>query len=311
MSPTLLLVVAVGATGAAALLLTGAFVVRSTGRTGVARSLELIEQAHVRHHVAPQDLPLRERLLEPLLRSGLRLGRRLTPSGQQARLQHRLDVAGNPGAWTPERVLATKGAGLVVGAVVGGLLLLRVGVLPGLAWLVGLSAVGLWLPDLLLYNAGLKRQQALQRSTPDALDMLTVCVEAGLGFDAALSHVARSTSGPIAGEFTRIMQEMQIGKSRVEAFQALVERTTVPELHALVSALVQAETLGIPVANVLRSQAHEMRVKRRQRAEEQAMKIPVKILFPLIFCILPALFVVIMGPAAIQVSRSMFGGGMP
>lgn len=311
MSPTLLLVVALGASGAAVLLLTGALALRSTGPTGVARSLELIEQVHVRHEVAPQDLPLRERLVDPVLRSGLRLGRRLTPAGQQARLQHRLDIAGNPGAWTPERLLATKGTGLVVGTVLGSLLLLRVGLLPGLAWIAASGAAGLWLPDLLLYNSGLKRQQSLQRTTPDALDMLTVCVEAGLGFDAALAHVARSTRGPVAGEFARILQEMQIGKSRVDAFQALVGRTTVPELHALVSALVQADKLGIPVANVLRSQSQEMRVKRRQRAEEQAMKIPVKILFPLIFCILPALFVVIMGPAAIQVSRTMFGGALP
>lgn len=308
MSPAIVLVVAVGATSLAAFLLVGAFALRTTGKTGVARSLELIEHVHLRHEVAPQDLPARERLVDPVLRAGLRLGRRLTPTGQQARLQHRLDIAGNPGTWTPERVLATKGAGLVVGVVFGVLMLLRLGFLPGVAWVAGLGAAGLWLPDLLLYNAGLKRQQALQRSTPDALDMLTVCVEAGLGFDAALSHVARSSRGPITGEFARILQEMQIGKSRTEAFQALAERTTVPELHTLVSALVQADNLGIPVANVLRSQAHEMRVKRRQRAEEQAQKIPVKILFPLVFCVFPALFVVILGPAGIQIAGTFLGG---
>ena len=135
--------------------------------------------------------------------------------------------------------------------------------------------------------------------------MLTVCVEAGLGFDAALSQVARNTTGPIAGEFARILQEMQIGKSRVEAFRALAARTTVPELNTLVSALVQADNLGIPVANVLRGQSHEMRLKRRQRAEEQAQKIPVKILFPLIFCVFPALFVIILGPAGIQIARHL------
>jgi tight adherence protein C len=311
MSPTIVLVVAVGATALAAFMLTGAFVLRSTGKTGVARSLELIEHVHVRHEVAKQDLPARERLVDPVLRAGLRLGQRLTPAGQQSRLQHRLDIAGNPSSWTPERILATKGAGLVVGLVLGVILLLQTGVFPGLAWFGGLTAAGFWLPDLLLYNSGLKRQQLLQRCTPDALDMLTVCVEAGLGFDAALSHVARNTRGPIAGEFARILQEMQIGKSRVEAFQALTERTTVPELHTLVSALVQADKLGIPVANVLRSQAHEMRIKRRQRAEEQAQKIPVKILFPLIFCVFPAFFVVILGPAGIQISRTFLGGGAP
>ncbi|GAB4068334.1 type II secretion system F family protein [Angustibacter speluncae] len=309
MSPTIVLLVAVSAAALSVFMLTGAFVLRSTGKTGVARSLELIEHVHVRHEVAKQDLPARERLVDPVLRAGLGLGRRLTPSGQQARLQHRLDIAGNPGTWTPERVLASKGAGLLVGVLLGAFMLLKTGVFPGLAWLGGFAAVGFWMPDLLLYNSGLKRQQSLQRSTPDALDMLTVCVEAGLGFDAALAHVARNTSGPIAGEFARILQEMQIGKSRVEAFQALTERTTVPELHTLVSALVQADKLGIPVANVLRSQAHEMRTKRRQRAEEQAQKVPVKILFPLVLCVFPALFVVILGPAGIQIARTFMGIG--
>lgn len=309
MNPTIVLLVAVGAAGLSVFALTGAFVLRSTGKTGVARSLELIEHVHVRHEVAKQDLPARERLLEPLLRTGLSLGRRLTPGGQQERLQHRLDVAGNPGAWTPERVLASKGAGLLVGTALGSFMLLKTGFFPGIAWFTGFVAAGFWLPDVLLYNSGLKRQQAIQKSTPDALDMLTVCVEAGLGFDAALSHVARNTKGPIAGEFARILQEMQIGKSRVEAFQALTERTTVPELQTLVSALVQADKLGIPVANVLRSQAHEMRAKRRQRAEEQAQKVPVKILFPLVFCVFPALFVVILGPAGIQIARTFMGIG--
>lgn len=309
MSSTIVLLVAVSAATLSVFMLAGAFVLRSTGKTGVARSLELIEHVHVRHEVAKQDLPARERLLDPLLAAGLRLGRRLTPSGQQERLQHRLDIAGNPGTWTPERVLAAKGTGLAVGVLLGGLMLLKTGFLPGLLWIGGLGTTGFWLPDLLLYNSGLKRQQTLQRSTPDALDMLTVCVEAGLGFDAALSHVARNTRGPIAGEFARILQEMQIGKSRVEAFQALAARTTVPELNTLVAALVQADNLGIPVANVLRSQSREMRTKRRQRAEEQAQKIPVKILFPLVFCVFPALFVVILGPAGIQIARTFMGIG--
>ena len=290
------------------LLLTGAAVMRSTGKRGVARSLELIEQVHVRHEVAKQDLPLRERLVDPALHAGLRLGRRLTPAGAQAGLQHRLDIAGNPTGWTPERIMATKGTGLLVGLVLGVLMMLRLGFLPGILWAAGLGAIGFWIADVLLYNGGLKRQQALQRATPDALDMLTVCVEAGLGFDAALSQVSRNTTGPIAGEFARILQEMQIGKSRIEAFRALAARTTVPELNTLVSALVQADNLGIPVANVLRGQAHEMRLKRRQRAEEQAQKIPVKILFPLIFCVFPALFVIILGPAGIQIARTFFGG---
>lgn len=137
--------------------------------------------------------------------------------------------------------------------------------------------------------------------------MLTVCVEAGLGFDAALGQVARNTTGPLSGEFFRVLKEMQIGKDRATAFLDLRNRTTVAELDGFVSALVQADKQGIPVANVLREQAHEMRLKRQQRAEEAAAKVPVKILFPLVCCIFPVMFIVIIGPGAIQIVRSFTG----
>jgi tight adherence protein C len=137
---------------------------------------------------------------------------------------------------------------------------------------------------------------------PDAIDLLTISVEAGLGFDAALSQVARNTEGPLAGEFFRVLQEMQIGKGRSDALRALGERTTIPELRGFVGAMVQADAFGIAVANVLRAQAKEMRIKRYQRAEEAAQKVPVKILFPLIFFILPALFVVILGPGIVSIT---------
>ena len=134
--------------------------------------------------------------------------------------------------------------------------------------------------------------------------MLVISVEAGLGFDAALAQVARNTTGPLAEEFFRVLQEMQIGTGRSDAMRALGERTDVPDLRGFVTSMVQADAFGIPIANVLRVQAKEMRVKRSQHAEEIAQKVPVKILFPLIFCILPSLFIVIMGPAAIQIMKS-------
>ncbi|MDQ1667416.1 MAG: tight adherence protein, partial [Actinomycetota bacterium] len=137
--------------------------------------------------------------------------------------------------------------------------------------------------------------------------LLTISVEAGLAFDAALSQVARNTTGPVADEFFRVLQEMQIGLGRSEAMRALGERSDLPELRSFVTAMVQAEAFGIPIAQVLRVQSREMRTKRTQRAEELAQKVPVKILFPLIFCILPALFVVILGPAAIQIYQSFSG----
>jgi tight adherence protein C len=230
---------------------------------------------------------------------------RLSPGSVRISLQRRLDVAGNPEGWTPDRVLATKALCLVVLGSIGALLALRH---PALLVLTGGAgaAAGFFLPDVLLYNSGLKRQQRLAVSLPEGLDLLTICVEAGLGFDAALAQVARNLKGPLAAEFARVLQEMQIGKSRAEAMRALAERTSVPELRAFVSALTQSAELGIPVASVLREQAKEMRVRRRQRAEAQAQKVPVKMTFPLIGCMLPALFVVIVGAGVIEIAHTLF-----
>lgn len=273
-------------------------------QAGVSRALESIERDY-----AAQDLTAAQSVRAGFesMPGWLRvLALRLSPAGIAEKLQYRLDLAGNPVAWSPDRILVAKGLGLF--AVAG------LGFLYGLAlsgpWLIVCPAAGavagFFLPDLLLYNAGLKRQQKIRRALPDALDMLTVCVEAGLGFDAALAQVARNTSGPLASEFARVLQEMQIGKSRTLALRAMTERTTVVELRTFVSALVQASELGIALAKVLREQAKEQRVRRRQRAEEQAQKVPVKILFPLIFCILPALFVVIIGPGILAIAATLF-----
>jgi tight adherence protein C len=130
--------------------------------------------------------------------------------------------------------------------------------------------------------------------------MLTVCVEAGQGFDGAILQVAKSVEGPVAGEFARVLAEIQIGKSRGAAFSSLASRTKVPEIRTFVTALVQADRLGLPIGSVLREQSIQMRLVRRQRAEEKAQKVPVKILFPMLLCIFPALFIVIIGPGAIQ-----------
>lgn len=230
---------------------------------------------------------------------------RLSRAGARNSMQRRLDLAGNPERWTPDRMLAVKGLGLVVLGSVGAVLALRHPALLILTGGVG-AAAGFFLPDVLLYNSGLKRQQRLAVSLPEALDLLTICVEAGLGFDAALVQVARNLNGPLAAEIARVLQEMQIGKSRAEAMGALAERTSVPELRVFVSALTQSAELGIPVASVLREQAKEMRVRRRQRAEAQAQKIPVKITFPLIGCMLPALFVMVLGAGAIGIAHTLF-----
>ena len=279
----------------------------SGGDKAVARSLAQVELMTGRLGGTRGHLAFADRVAGPAMQRMVRLARRLSPAGVAARIQHHLDLAGNPVNWSVERVFAVKGVGLLVGGGVGFALGLG-GPLQLVLLCGGLGAAGFFLPDVLTWNAGLKRQEAIQRTLPDALDMLTVSVEAGLGFDAALSQVTKNTDGPLAGEFFRVLQEMQIGKSRSAAFRAMTDRTTVQDLRAFVSALVQADTLGIAVAGVLREQAREMRLKRRQRAEEKAQKIPIKILFPMIFFIFPALFVVIIGPGAITVFHAFSGG---
>jgi tight adherence protein C len=249
------------------------------------------------------DPPFSDRVVVPMLRKFTGLGERLAPSGQHDRIRHKLDLAGSPPRWDADRVLAFKGLGLVGLGFTGFALplILGFGALPAIGAAIVLGLVGYFAPDLGLYQMAYDRSEKIQRTLPDALDLLTISVEAGLGFDAALAQVARNTEGPLADEFFRVLQEMQIGLGRAEAFRALTERTNVADLRNFVTAMIQADVFGIPVANVLRVQAREMRIKRMQRAEEKAQKVPVKILFPLIFCILPALFVVVIGPAAITI----------
>ena len=253
------------------------------------------------------DTPFNERVVTPAIARLTNLGKALSSDGRAKAIQYRLDLAGGPRGWDVDRVIAFKALGLIVGALLSFLicLALGVGVLPLIAVTVIVSVLGFVLPNLILYQVAYNRTQQIQRELPDALDLLTISVEAGLAFDAALSQVARNTTGPLAEEFFRVLQEMQIGLGRADAMRALADRTDLPELRGFVSAMVQADGFGIPIANVLRVQASEMRVKRTQRAEEMAQKVPVKILFPLIFCILPALFIVVIGPAGINIFRNI------
>jgi tight adherence protein C len=298
MVPQLLLLI--GATSVAAALVILFFVLTRGGgtTTGVARSLEMIERSVVPQEVGRSELSATDRLVIPFFARMKRVALRLSPSGTADRLTRLLDLAGNPPSLTLERLLGFKGAGLLLGGFLGlffGGLSVK-GVLFGA---VG-AAAGFFLPDLMVMNTGSKRQDVLRRGLADALDMLTVCVEAGQGFDGAILHVAKSVEGPVAGEFARVLAEIQIGKSRSAAFSSLAGRTKVPEIRTFVTALVQADRLGLPIGSVLREQSVQMRLIRRQRAEEKAQKVPVKILFPMLLCIFPALFIVIIGPGAIQ-----------
>ncbi len=292
----------------AAIVLIGMAIGPAQGEGGVTRSLALLEAMKG----APQELtseldrPFGERVLEPLQARALRIGRRLTGADAAERVRHKLDVAGNPRDWSVDRVVSGKVIGAVALAVVGlaVALLLGVGLPLRVLMTFGGLVLGFFVPDLYLYQATYDRSQKMERELPDAIDLLTISVEAGLGFDAALQQVARNTEGPLGEEFSRVLREMQIGQGRSGALRALSERTNVPDVKAFVSAMVQADAFGIPVASVLRVQSSEMRVKRRQRAETKAQQVPVKITVPLIFCILPCLFIAVMGPAVISILDS-------
>jgi tight adherence protein C len=159
-------------------------------------------------------------------------------------------------------------------------------------------------PDVILWGRAKERQDLIRKALPDTLDQLTICVESGLGFDAAMKRVGGRGDGPLAEELRRTLNEIAVGVPRAEALVAMADRTDVPELRHFVLAVRQADAFGLPIARVLRIQASQLRVKRRQAAEERAMKMPVKIVFPLVACIFPSLFVVLLGPAVIRVMRA-------
>lgn len=250
--------------------------------------------------------PVSQRVLVPLLDSIVGLARRFTPMGYVEKTTRLWHLAGDPAHCTIERMLLYRGLGAVSGVVWIPLVLFGLG-LSGLQGLI-LIAV-LWfgsyaMGDNMLKRIVASRAQQIANDLPNMLDVLTISVEAGLGFEQALERVSVSMPGVLSDEFRRMLQEIRIGSDRSDALRALDARTQVPELRAFVLAMLQANTFGVSIARVLRVQAADQRQRRRMRAQEQAQKAPVKMLFPLVFCIFPALFVVLLGPALIQISQN-------
>jgi len=247
-----------------------------------------------------------ERLVLPFAGKVISSITRVTPLDLYGRVNRLIVLAGNPPAFTAERIVAFKIvfgiAGLVVGLMLAQLLpftgFLKVGAV------ALLTLTGYTIPSAAIAARASKRQKEIRKALSDTMDLLTISVEAGLGFDAALGQVVRNVPGPLSEEISRMLQEMQIGVSRTEALRHLTERTEVPELDGFVLSMIQADKYGVGVAKVLRSQSQELRQKRRQRAEETAQKVPLKLLFPTIFMLLPALFVVILGPGVIKIYES-------
>jgi tight adherence protein C len=277
------------------------------------RAVRLLESQVVgASGTAPQSIDLREqemsenfgsRVLVPIVTKAGRFAKKVTPLDTRDRLARKLILAGSPAGWDAERVLAFKIIGSVVGFVAA-LILLRLVDLSAFLQIVVialLTFVGFILPDTRLNSAVEDRKREILRTLSDTLDLLTISVEAGLSLNAAIAQVVRNVPGVLSSEFARMLQEIQLGVPRSDAFRHLAERTDVEELNAFALAMVQADVFGVSIASVLRTQAQQLRIKRRQAIEAKAQQTPVKIVFPLIVCVLPSLFVVIVGPGAIRI----------
>jgi tight adherence protein C len=250
----------------------------------------------------------RERVVRPGAEALARRARRLTPAGVIRSLERRIDLAGAGAEWPLERLLALKMILAGLGVFLGLLRLVTVPSVGSFLLVIMFAALGYFAPDFLIYHRAQTRQEMLRRELADTFDQITISVEAGLAFEPAMARAARSRRGPLAEELSRTLQDIQLGVPRSTALKNLVARTDVADLRTFVHAVAQAEKYGVPIARILRVQSGELREKRRQAAEERAMKVPVKIVMPLILCILPALFIVIGGPAVIRISQTGFGG---
>lgn len=247
-------------------------------------------------------------------KSWLSFARSITPDPYINKLDELLARAGRPANLPLPRLLIGKPLlALAAAAITMMFLAIRPG-MPMLILAVAMTVFCYFIPDLMILSKGQERQKLIQLELPDTLDQMLIAVEAGLGFESAMARAAANGKGPVAEELLRTLQDMQMGRSRKDSYQAMAARSTVPELKSFVRAVVQAEIYGISIAKVLRTQAQQLRIKRRQRAEEKAMKLPVLVLFPLLLFIFPTLFIIIMGPAVINIipifsSGGAFGGG--
>ena len=251
--------------------------------------------------------PLVARIVVPIVRRFVGMGRRLTPADYVSKARHKLVLAGRSGTEDVDRFLAIRlmGLGLIPVWFVVTHWTLHMHGMRALLVVLLLSAASAIGPDAILNRKIAERRHLMQVSLPDVLDLLTISVEAGLGFEQALDRTVESVPGPLSDEFARMLGEVRAGARRPDAMRALDERCGVPELRSFVLAILQADTFGVSISRVLRSQADDMRIKRRQLAQEDAQKAPVKMLIPMVFCIFPALFIVVLGPAAINMVHNL------
>ncbi|MCU1371978.1 MAG: type secretion system protein [Ilumatobacteraceae bacterium] len=249
--------------------------------------------------------PMKERTIAPVMERLVEFGKRFTPDGYSDKVRTRLTASGNSSPDAVDRFIAIKVVGFALTPVA---LILVLGVLgmggpKGFACAGLLAAVMIYGPDAILNRRVEERQREIKQKLPDVLDLLVISVEAGLGFEQALDRTVSSVPGALTQEFARMLGEVRAGASRAQAMRAMEKRTDVPELRSFVLAILQADTFGVSIGRVLRAQADEMRIKRRQMAQEKAQKAPVKMMIPMVFCVFPALFVVVIGPAIINIKE--------
>ena len=253
--------------------------------------------------------PFSERILIPIMKSMGDFSARFTPQKALQDTSRKLELAGNPGQIDAAAFLSSR---FIVAGVFGGLMLLIAFVSPNrwplaqIILVVGIFGVlGFFFPQLWLQSVINRRQHSVRKAMPDALDLLTICVEAGLGFDAAMSKVSEKWENELSLAFLRAIREIQLGKPRREALRDMADRIDIPEMTSFIAAVIQSEMLGVSLAKVLRIQSDQMRVKRRQRAEEEAHKAPVKMIIPMALLTFPSIMIVLLAPAAIQISKSL------
>jgi tight adherence protein C len=303
-----MLVFAVAGMFAAVLVGTTVFLSAGEERRDVRLALRNLADYELPSNLREQELlrSIQERVVSPVVARLAALFGRFTPAGYTQTVRDRLIHAGSPAGLDVDRFMTLKVFGAVSivfwpwfafkFAALGGFYGI---IVTGLLW-----AICFFGPDVWIQRKTDQRQYAIATRLPDVLDLLVISVEAGLGFEQAIDRTVDAVPGPLADEFRRMLQETRMGASRAEALRAMDERCQVPELRSFILAMLQADTFGVSIGRMLRSQADDMRIRRRQRAQEAAQKAPVKMLFPLIFCIFPSLFVVILGPAALQIMKS-------
>jgi len=255
--------------------------------------------------------PFRQRIIKPILTGIANFVTRFTPANTLENVRHKLELAGRPYNWGPTEFFGVRALASIVLAVLAFLLLSVSGQSFGNR-LIGTAigfGLGYLLPMMWLSSKIRRRQDEIVKSLPDAMDLLTICVEAGLGFDAAMAKVAEKWENELSRAFGRVLQEIQLGKLRREALREMDRNMEVPDVTTFVAAVIQAEQLGVSMAKVMRIQSEQMRIRRRQRAEEKAQQAPVKMLLPLTFLIFPSILIVLLGPAALVLKNSPIFGG--